>query len=194
MTSIDIIRQEIMADPMNAEFTQMGWEPIFQIPPEARILVASQAPGIRAQEANQSFKDPSGDLLRIWMGVDEETFYESGLIAILPMDYYFPGKAKSGDKPPRKEVAPKWNQRILDTMPNLELTLLIGAYAQQFYLGKQRERNLTETVRNYSAYLPNYFPLVHPSPLNIGWRKKNPWFEQEVVPHLQNLVENILVE
>lgn len=110
------------------------------------------------------------------------------------MDYYFPGKGKRGDLPPRKHFANKWNHQVLDTMPNLELKILIGAYAQKFYLGKSMKRNLTETVRNYEDYLPEYFPVVHPSPLNIGWRRKNPWFEEEVIPELQNRVQKILSE
>ena len=108
------------------------------------------------------------------------------------MDYYFPGKAKQGDVPPRKHIAEKWNQKILDTMPELELTILVGAHAQKFYLGKTMKTNLTETVRNYEEYLPEYFPIVHPSPLNIGWRRRNIWFEQQVVPELRTRVHEIL--
>ena len=189
---IEQIKREIMQDPENAEFTNQGWEPIFVAPPTAKILIASQAPGIRAQLANTTFLDPSGDLLREWLGVDKQTFYESGHFGIVPMDYYFPGKAKHGDKPPRKEFAHKWNPQVLGAMPQLELKVIIGAYAQKFYLGKEMKRNLTETVRNYEEYLPEYFPVVHPSPLNIGWRKRNPWFEEEVVPALKERVHKII--
>lgn len=192
MTNIEEIRNAIIKDPANKEFTERGWEPIFEAPPTAKILIASQAPGMKAQEANKTFYDVSGDLLRKWLGVDEDLFYESGLFGIVPMDYYFPGKAKQGDLPPRKEFAEKWNPVVIDAMPDLELKVIIGAYAQKFYLGKNMKRNLTETVRHYEEYLPEYFPLVHPSPLNIGWRKRNPWFEEEVVPELQKRVQNIL--
>lgn len=192
MKKIETIKKEIMMDPENAAFTKKGWEPVFEAPPTAKILIASQAPGIKAQEANKTFHDVSGDLLRTWLGVDKETFYDSGLFGIVPMDYYFPGKAKTGDKPPRKEFAHKWNPQVLDAMPELELKVIIGAYAQKFYFGKEMKRNLTETVRHYEEYLPEYFPLVHPSPLNIGWRKRNPWFEQEVVPELQRRVQEII--
>ena len=190
--NIEEIKQEIMQDPENAEFTKQGWEPIFVAPPTAKILIASQAPGIKAQLANTTFLDPSGDLLREWLDVDKETFYNSGHFGIVPMDYYFPGKAKHGDKPPRKDFAKKWNPQVLGAMPELELKVLIGAYAQKFYLGKNMKRNLTETVRNYEEYLPEYFPLVHPSPLNIGWRRRNPWFEEEVVPALRECVHKII--
>ena len=190
--NIEVIKQEIMQDPENAEFTKQGWEPIFVAPPTAKILIASQAPGIKAQLANTTFLDPSGDLLREWLDVDKDTFYNSGHFGIVPMDYYFPGKAKHGDKPPRKDFAKKWNPQVLGAMPELELKVIIGAYAQKFYLGKNMKRNLTETVRNYEEYLPEYFPLVHPSPLNIGWRRRNPWFEEEVVPALRERVHKII--
>lgn len=194
MKSIEEIRQEIINDPANEDFTKQGWEPVFEAPPTAKILIASQAPGIKAQEANKTFFDVSGNLLREWLGVDEETFYESGLFGIVPMDYYYPGKGKRGDLPPRKDFAHKWNQQVIEAMPQLELKVLIGNYAQKFYLGKNKKRNLTETVRNYEEYLPEYFPIVHPSPLNIGWRRKNPWFEEVVVPELQRRVRKILSE
>lgn len=192
MVDIADVRSAIMNDPENASFTAKGWEPIFVAPPTAKILLASQAPGIRAQESNKTFYDASGDLLREWLDVDEELFYDAGLFGIVPMDYYFPGKAKQGDVPPRKQVAEKWNPKILETMPDIELTILIGAHAQKFYLGKRMKRNLTETVRNYKEYLPEYFPIVHPSPLNIGWRRRNDWFEEKVIPDLRARVHKIL--
>lgn len=194
MKNIDEIRKAIMNDPANIEFTRKGWEPIFVAPPTAKILVASQAPGIRAQESNKTFYDVSGDLLRDWLGIDEDTFYNSGLFGIVPMDYYFPGKAKHGDLPPRKKLSEKWNPVILEQMPELELKILVGAHAQKFYLNTNMKKNLTETVRNYTEYLPEYFPLVHPSPLTIGWRRRNPWFEEKVIPDLKNRVHQILSE
>lgn len=194
MDKIEKIRLDIMNDPDNKHFTEMGWEPIFDAPASAKILIASQAPGIKAQEANKTFYDVSGDVLREWLDVDEENFYESGLFGILPMDYYFPGKAKQGDLPPRKNVRDKWNSKILKTMPNIELIILVGAHAQKYYLGKKMKRNLTETVRHYEEYLPEYFPIVHPSPLTMGWRKKNPWFNEEVLPTLKERVSDILLK
>lgn len=194
MKDIDEIRLAIMNDPANVEFTKKGWEPIFEAPPTAKILIASQAPGLRAQEANKTFDDVSGDLLREWLGVDREQFYYSGLFGIVPMDYYFPGRAKQGDHPPRKNVASKWNDQILASMPEVEMFILVGAHAQKFYLGKEMKRNLTETVRHYEEYLPEFFPLVHPSPLTIGWRRRNPWFEKLVVPELKKHVNSILFD
>lgn len=192
MANIDDIKLEIMNDAEKASFTEKGWEPIFEAPPTAKILIASQAPGLRAQESNKTFFDVSGNLLREWLGVDEEMFYESGLFGIVPMDYYFPGKGKHGDLPPRRSFAAKWNPKIIGAMPDLELKILIGMYATKFYLGKDMKRNLTETVRNYEEYLPEYFPVVHPSPLNIGWRRRNPWFEEEVIPDLRARVQRII--
>lgn len=192
MEDINEIIEEIKQDSENIVFTKQGWEPVFSAPPTAKILIASQAPGRKAQVDNKPFYDVSGDLLREWLGVDEDTFYNSGKFAIVPMDYYFPGKAQRGDIPPRRDFPHKWNQRVLDTMPELELKVIIGAHAQKFYLGKKMKRNLTETVRNYQEYLPEYFPLVHPSPLAGFWRMKNPWFEKEVIPELQKRVHEIL--
>ncbi len=194
MKKIDEVRLAIMNDPENIEFTKQGWEPIFVAPPTAKILIASQAPGRRAQKANKTFYDVSGDLLREWLDVDEELFYHSGLFGIVPVDYYFPGKAKTGDLPPRKHMAEKWNPQIIKTMPQLEMTILVGAHAQDFYLGKSKKKNLTKTVRNYKEYLPEYFPIVHPSPLTIGWQRRNPWFEEIVLPDLKRRVHQILFD
>ena len=126
------------------------------------------------------------------MGIDDEIFYKSGLIGVVPMDFYYPGKGKSGDLPPRKNFAKKWHSKVLELMPNLELIILVGKYAQDYYLGNDKKQNLTETVFNYKQYLPRYFPIVHPSPLNFRWHNKNPWFIEEVVPELQIRVKEIL--
>ena len=192
MDNIAQVRKAIMKDPKNSQFTEKGWTPIFEAPATAKILIASQAPGIRAQESNKTFNDVSGDMLRDWLDVDKDTFYNSGLFGIVPMDYYFPGKAKQGDLPPRKDIAKKWNPIILELMPELELKILVGAHAQRFYLGKDMKKNLTETVQHYTEYLPEYFPLVHPSPLTIGWRRRNSWFEEQVIPDLKKRVHDIL--
>ena len=138
------------------------------------------------------WKDKSGDKLRLWMGVDEKTFYSSNLLAIIPMDFYYPGKGKSGDLPPRKDFGEKWHNKILELLPNVELFILIGKYAQGFYLKGKLKDNLTNTVHAYKEYLPKFFPIVHPSPLNIRWLKKNPWFEEEVVPKLKEMVTKIM--
>ena len=189
---LDKIYQAIIDDPENEAFTKQGWVPVYSYSSRAKIAILGQAPGIRAQESRTPWNDPSGVRLREWLQMEPETFYDEEKIAIIPMDFYFPGKAKQGDKPPRKEFAAKWHPKIYEHMPDLELLLVIGAYAQKYYLAKDRERNLTETVRNYQNYLPAKFPLVHPSPLNIGWLKRNPWFEEEVVPALRQRVWEVL--
>ncbi|MGT2910463.1 uracil-DNA glycosylase family protein [Streptococcus cameli] len=189
---MDKLKAAIKLDEANAVYTQVGIEPLFQAPASARILLIGQAPGLLAQEKGQLFQDRSGDRLRDWLGVDEETFYDSGLFAILPMDFYFPGSGKSGDLPPRKGFAQKWHPQLLAQMPAIELTILIGQYAQAHYLGDQRKENLTATVRDAKDYLPTYFPLVHPSPRNQIWLAKNPWFQTETVPLLKEHISHIL--
>ena len=193
MERIEAIKKAIAQDPDNLEFTNKGWVPIFMANPRSKLLIIGQAPGIKTQGKEQSFMDRSGDKLRQWLGVSEDTFYNSGNIAVLPLDFYFPGKGKTGDLPPRKDFASKWHPMLIDTMPEIELTLLIGAYAQKFYLKDRIKKNLTETVKAYHEYLPEYFPLVHPSPLNIRWFKNNPEFEEEIVPRLQSIVRGILL-
>ena len=178
------IFDEIKADKENEEFTKAGIDPLFSAPESAKVIIVGQAPGIKAQEAKKYWFDRSGDRLREWMGVDKKTFYDSDIFAIIPMDFYYPGKGKSGDLPPRKDFASKWHPLLLKELPNVELIVLIGQYAQKYYLGNREKSNLTETVKAYKEYLPRYLPLVHPSPRNMMWMKKNPWFEEEVVPVL----------
>lgn len=182
------IKQEIMADPMNEAYTKIGIPPLFKAYADARIAIVGQAPGRKAEATGLFWNDLSGDRLREWMGVSREIFYSTNRIAQLPMDFYYPGKAKTGDAPPRKGFAEKWHPRLLDEMPKIESIILIGSYAQKYYLNKRREKSLTETVRNFQKYLPEYFPLVHPSPLNLGWLKQNPWFEKDVLPVLKEIV------
>lgn len=189
--NLEDIIEEIKNDPRNKAYTDKGLGPILQADPEAKILLVGQAPGRVVEETGVPFNDKSGEKLRRWMGIDNDTFY-SEKIAIVPMDLYYPGKAKQGDKAPRKFIAEDYHDKILKTMPKIELTILIGAYSQKYYLGKNSKKNLTETVRNYEEYLPEYFPIVHPSPLTIGWLKKNPWFEEENLPELKRIVGQIL--
>lgn len=192
MRSIEDIRQAIIADPENIEFTKRGIFPLFEAHETARIVLVGQAPGSRAEATGLYFRDPSGDNLRAWLGVDEEMFYESGLFAVVPMDFYFPGSGKSGDLPPRKDFADKWHADILAQMPNVELMILIGQYAQHYYLKQRKSVKVTDNVRNYQNFLPDYFPLVHPSPRNNIWQVKNPWFREEVLPDLKKIVAEIL--
>lgn len=191
--SLTSIRQQIIDHNENAIFTIRNWEPIYTAHKDARVLIIGQAPGIRAQESGTPWNDPSGDNLRSWLGVERETFYDQKQFALVPMDFYFPGSGERGDMPPRKGFAERWHPDILAAMPNIQLTLLIGQYAQAHYLGAEKKRTLTETVQNYAAYGPEYFPLVHPSPRNAIWQKKNPWFKAKVVPTLQKRIEEILL-
>lgn len=190
--TIEDIRQQIIHDPDNASFTEKGWQPIFMAYPEATILIIGQAPGIKTQEKEQVFRDKSGVKLREWMGVTDEVFYDSKHIAVLPLDFYFPGKATQGDLPPRKNFTAKWHPRLMECMPNIQLTILMGTYAQKYYLKDKAKKTLTETVFAYEEYLPTYFPIVHSSPLNFRWFAKNPSFEEKIVPELQQLVKKIL--
>ncbi|WP_276685820.1 uracil-DNA glycosylase family protein [Gemella morbillorum] len=183
------LKKDIMLDADNKVYSDKGIEPLFSAPRTAKILIIGQAPGIKAQESRIFFNDKSGVKLREWMGIDNELFYNSGLIGVVPMDFYYPGKGKSGDLPPRKNFAHKWHPRVLELMPDIKLIILVGKYAQDYYLKDKKEKNLTETVKNYKKYLPKYFPIVHPSPLNFRWQAKNPWFLEEVVPVLKKMVE-----
>ena len=190
---IEEIIRRLEADPRNRSYTDRGIPPVFQLSPEARILIVGQAPGKKVEETRIPFNDKSGEKLMQWLGIDRDTFY-SDRIAILPMDFYYPGKGKTGDLPPRDFIAREYHGELLSLMPGLRLTILIGSYSTRYYLGKRAERNLTETVRNYRAYLPVYFPIVHPSPLNFRWQRKNPWFLEEVIPALRERVGQILQE
>ena len=183
------LKKDIMLDADNKVYSDKGIEPLFSAPRTAKILIIGQAPGIKAQESRMFFNDKSGVKLREWMGIDNELFYNSGLIGVVPMDFYYPGKGKSGDLPPRKNFAHKWHPRVLELMPDIKLIILVGKYAQDYYLKNKKEKNLTGTVKNYKKYLPKYFPIVHPSPLNFRWQAKNPWFLEEVVPVLKKMVE-----
>jgi uracil-DNA glycosylase len=186
------LRAEIRAHASNAWATERGYEPIYTASPKSKIVVIGQAPGRLAQESRIPWNDASGIKLRQWLGVTEDQFYDPDTIALLPMDFYYPGKGSHGDLPPRPAFAPLWHPRILELMPDLRLTVLIGSYAQKHYLGADAKKNLTETVRAYRDYVPDRIPLVHPSPLNFRWQAKNPWFETEVIPTLQALVVNAL--
>ena len=189
--SISNIVEKIKSDERNAEYTERGIPPIFQLNEGAKILIIGQAPGRKVEESKIPFDDKSGEKLITWMGIDRETFY-SDKIAILPMDFYYPGKGKTGDLPPRKFIAEEYHRDLLAELGNVQMTILIGKYAMDYYLKGDMKRNLTETVRCFAEYLPNYFPIVHPSPLNFRWQAKNPWFMEEVVPVLEKRVSDIL--
>lgn len=165
-----------------------GPRPVVQAGAGAKLLIVGQAPGRRVHDTGIPWNDPSGDRLRGWLQMPREMFYDERRVAIVPTGFCYPGKGKSGDLPPRPECAPAWHAPLLALMPNVQLTLLIGRHAQEFYLRDNGRRTLTETVAAWRDYLPTYLPLPHPSPRNIAWFKANPWFEREVLPELRQRI------
>lgn len=167
--------------------------PVMTASKKSKIVLIGQAPGTHVHNSGKPWNDKSGDRLRNWLDVDEATFYNPDNFANLPMGFCYPGKnPKGGDLPPRKECAPQWHEEVLQQLKHVELIILIGNYSQKKYLGKEREKNLTETVRRFENYLPEFFPVVHPSPLNYRWMGRNPWFEKDVLPVLKKTVKKIL--
>lgn len=172
-----------------------GVRPVFQFNSSAKILIAGQAPGRKVHESGIPFDDASGERLRDWMGIDRGVFYDASQIAILPMGFCYPGTGKSGDLPPRKECAKKWREPMLAALPNIELTLVIGKYAQDYHLNPQicgKAAGVTDIVRAWQQFWPQHLPLPHPSPRNNIWLKKNPWFDAEVLPALRSRVDNLI--
>ena len=170
-----------------------GPRPVLHLSASARLLIVAQAPGARVHASGISFTDPSGDRLRDWLGVDRPTFYDETRVAILPMGFCYPGTLPNGgDAPPRPECAPLWQAKLRAALKQVELTLLVGLYAQAFYLGRARKASVTATVRSYAEYLPAYLPLPHPSWRTRNWQAKNPWFDAEVLPELRRRVAALL--
>jgi uracil-DNA glycosylase len=187
----DQLLTEVRACTICEPTLKAGVRPVLQANQHAKILIAGQAPGSKVHATGIPFDDPSGDRLREWMGIDKDTFYNSQQIAILPMAFCYPGKGKSGDLPPPPICAETWRNKLLEAMPEIQLTLVIGQYAMAWHL-KNREKNLTETVKNWATYGEQVMPLPHPSPRNNIWLKKNPWFEEEVITVLKSKVRKIL--
>lgn len=187
----DELVRRVRACTLCAEYLPLGPRPVIQIAENARILVVGQAPGRRVHETGLPFNDPSGDRLRQWMGVTRDTFYDEQKLAILPMGFCYPGTGSSGDLPPRPECTPAWRQLLLDRLPNIALTLVIGQYAHAWHLPGSR-RSVTENVRCWREHWPAVLPMPHPSPRNNLWLRRNPWFEGEVVPVLQGRVARLL--
>lgn len=171
----------------------LGPRPVVRASVQSRILIIGQAPGTVVHETGIPWNDNSGDRLREWLGVDKDSFYDSNNFALMPMGFCYPGKIdKGGDAPPRPECAPLWHNRLLALMPNVELTLLTGMYAQKYYLAKTRKKTLTETVRAWRDYAPRFLPTPHPSWRSQNFIKRNPWFETEVLPWLRDRVRTLL--
>lgn len=172
------------------EHLPLGPRPVVTAHPKSKIVIIGQAPGTKVHASGIPWDDQSGKKLREWLNVSDEQFYNTESFAIIPMGFCYPGKGKTGDLPPRKECAPQWHELLLAQMPKVELVILIGAYAQNYYL--KDKKTLTERVGDYKAYLPKYFPIPHPSPTNRFWRAKNPWFEELVVTELQEMIKRII--
>ncbi|MFT5763726.1 MAG: uracil-DNA glycosylase family 4 [Saprospiraceae bacterium] len=190
--SIKNLKENIKGCTICTKHLPLGPRPVVSFSPQSKILIIGQAPGTKVHNSGIPWDDASGKRLREWMNLSDVDFYDTSKIAIVPMGFCYPGRGKSGDLPPRKECAPEWHHRIMAYLPDLQLTLLIGQYAQRYYLQKRIKANLTQTVENFEAYLPDYFPLVHPSPRNQIWMKRNTWFEESVIPVLQKKVKLIL--
>lgn len=190
--NLNEIRESIINDSFNKEYKEKGLKPIYDVSENSKILIIGQAPGIKAQESGITWNDKSGDSLRDWLGITRKEFYDPNLFGLVPMDFFYPGKSKSGDKPPRKGFAEKWHPLILNNLKDVKLIILVGSYAQKYYLKEHFKENLTNTVKNYFEYLPKYFPIVHSSPLNFRWQNNNPWFLTDVVPKLKELVRTII--
>jgi len=195
MTNFIKLIDQVRHCTLCAEHLPHGVRPVLQINSKAKILIAGQAPGRKVHESGIPFDDASGDRLREWMGISKETFYDDEQIAILPMGFCYPGTGKSGDLPPRPECALAWGEKLLQQLPNLELVLAIGQYAQAYHLPKKK-KTLTETVQCWQTYLekshPAVLPLPHPSPRNNIWLKRNPWFVDEVLPILKQRINKSL--
>ena len=170
----------------------LGPRPVLRAGKTARILVVGQAPGVRVHTTGIPWGDPSGERLRAWMGVDKDVFYDESRIAIIPMGYCYPGRGNDGDMPPRRECASLWLDHLLAKLPQIELTLLIGQYAQRHFLASRRKPSLAETAKAWREYAPQYIPLPHPSPRNQPWFKRHAWFEEQLVPMLQSRIKTLL--
>jgi uracil-DNA glycosylase len=166
----------------------LGPRPVFLVGKGARLMIVGQAPGRRVHETGIPWNDPSGDQLRAWLRMDRAQFYDARRVAIVPTGLCYPGSGERGDLPPRPECAPLWQPRFRAALPGIRLTLLVGMHAQAYFLGKRRKKTLAQTVRAWREYLPEFFPLPHPSPRNRLWMKNNPWFVKEVLPALRRRV------
>lgn len=185
VTKLDNLLNEVRACRICETELPLGPNPVLRAKRSAKILIVGQAPGVKVHESGIPWNDPSGKRLREWMKVDEQTFYDPTKVAIIPIGFCYPGRGSSGDLPPREECAPMWHQKLLTHLPNIKITLLIGQYAQKYYLSDYKSASVTEKVMNWKQYMPDYFPLPHPSPRNTLWLKKNAWFEQKTIPQLR---------
>ena len=191
---MDKLLREIRKCAVCDEYLPHGVNPVLSACAKSKLIIIGQAPGRLVHESGIPWDDKSGDNLRAWLGISKTQFYDPDFIALVPMGFCYPGTGKTGDMAPRPECAPLWHNRLFEKMTNVKLVLLVGLYSQKYYLGNKAKETLTETVQNYKKYLPSYFPLPHPSPRNNIWQVKNKWFEESVLPELQNIVNSIISE
>ncbi len=191
-TTMDKLLRQIRNCKECEQHLKDGVNPIIAASRKSKLIIIGQAPGRIVHNSGTPWNDKSGDNLRSWLGIDKPTFYNTDIIALMPMGFCYPGTGKTGDLPPRPECAPLWHDKLLTLMYNVKLVLLIGQYAQNYYLGDKAKSTLTETVHQFKNYLPKYFPLPHPSPRNNIWQAKNEWFGQKVLPILKKQVQNIV--
>jgi uracil-DNA glycosylase len=191
MTSLSSLLNEVRACTICELDLPLGPRPVLQLHAKARILIAGQAPGKKVHDSGVPFDDASGKRLREWLGVTRDVFYDPKQVAILPMGFCFPGSGKSGDLAPRSECAPAWRQQLLSHLSQLEVTVVLGRYAQKYHFG-EASSSVTDLVKSWRTYWPNMIPLPHPSPRNNIWLRKNPWFEVELLPSLRQRVAESL--
>ena len=191
-TTMDKLLRQIRNCKECKQHLKDGVNPIIAASQKSKLIIIGQAPGRIVHNTGIAWNDKSGDNLRSWLGIDKATFYNADIIALMPMGFCYPGTGKTGDLPPRPECAPLWHNKLLRLMSDAKLVLLIGQYAQNYYLRDKAKSSLTETVHYFKTYLPNYFPLPHPSPRNNIWQAKNEWFGQKVLPELKKQVQTIL--
>lgn len=191
--NLDSLLGEVRACRVCAADLPLGPRPVLRAGTTARLMLIGQAPGTKVHESGMPWTDASGERLREWLEIDEATFYDESRIAIVPMGFCYPGVLpRGGDKPPRPECAPLWHDRVMGALPETDLTILIGQYAQGYYLGAEKRRTLTETVAAWRDYLPRYVPIPHPSWRTRAWQRKNPWFDAELLPALRERVHALL--
>lgn len=191
MTSLASLLKEVRACTICESALPLGPRPVLQLHAKAKILIAGQAPGRKVHESGVPFDDASGKRLREWLGVTRDVFYDPQQVAILPMGFCFPGTGKSGDLAPRSECAPAWRERLLSHLNQLEITIVLGQYAQKYHFG-EASSSVTDLVKSWREYWPDMVPLPHPSPRNNIWLRKNPWFEVELLPSLRQRVSDSL--
>lgn len=191
--SLPALLAEVRACTLCAAYLPLGPRPVLQANASARILIASQAPGTKVHATGIPFNDVSGDRLRTWLGISRDVFYDATQMAIVPMGFCYPGKGASGDLPPRPECAPTWRKAVLSELPNIQLTIVVGRYALDYHLPDFKRASVTEVVQAWRQHWPGVVPLPHPSPRNIAWFQRNPWFETELLPVLRARVKEVLL-